>query len=75
MSCFTLTLEPLAGTDITEAVKEAKDKCFQLNLTYVKFNFNGVSVSVGRRANPDAAHTQFMDALKENKKYIIVESI
>ena len=75
MSCFTLTLEPLAGTDITEAVKEAKDKCFQLNLAYVKFNFNGVSVSVGKRANVGAAHTQFMDALKENKKYIIVESI
>ena len=75
MSCFTLTLESLAGTDITEAVREAKDKCFQLNLAYVQFNFNGVHVSVHKRANPDAAQGQLMDALKENKKYIIVENI
>lgn len=75
MSCFTLTLEPLAGTDITEAVKEAKDKCFQLNLVYVKFNFNGVSVSVGRRANPDAAQGQLMQAYGDKHKFVIVENI
>ena len=75
MSCFTLTLEPLAGTDITEAVIEAKDKCFQLNLAYVEFNFNGVSVSVGKRANPDAAQEQLMKAYGDKHKHLIVENI
>lgn len=75
MSNFTLTLEPMAGTDITEAVKEAKDKCFQLNLAYVKFNFNGVSVSVGKRADIDAAQKQLMKAYSDKHKYFIVENI
>lgn len=75
MSCFTLTLEPLAGTDISEAVKEAKDKCFQLNLAYVEFNFNGVSVSVGRRADPSKVLQQYLEACDNGVTYIVVGNI
>lgn len=75
MSCFTLTLKPLAGTDISEAVKEAKDKCIQLNLAYVYFSFNGVSVSVGKMADPSKALQQYLEACDNGVTYIIVENI
>lgn len=75
MSVFKLRLEPLAGTDIEDAVREAKYKCSQLNLAYVYFSFNGVSVSVGKRADPSKALQQYTEACDNGVTYIIVESI
>ena len=75
MSVFKLKLEPLAGTDIEDAVREAKYKCSQLNLAYVCFSFNGVSVSVGKRADPSKALQQYLEACDKGVKCIIVESI
>ena len=75
MSVFKLKLEALAGTDIEDAVKEAKAKCSQLNLAYVYFSFNGVSVSVGKRADPSKALQQYLDCCDNGVTYFIVESI
>ena len=75
MSVFKLKLEPLAGTDIEDAVREAKYKCSQLNLAYVYFSFNGVSVSVGKRADPDKALQQYLEACDKGVTYFIVEEV
>ena len=75
MSVFNLKLEPLAGTDIEDAVREAKDKCISLNLAYVYFSFNGVSVSVGKRADPRKALQQYLEACNNGVKFVIVENI
>ena len=75
MSVFKLKLEPLAGTDIEDAVREAKAKCISLNLAYVYFSFNGVSVSVGKMADPSKALQQYLDACDSGVNYIRVEKI
>ena len=75
MSVFKLKLEALAGTDIEDAVKEAKFKCISLNLAYICFSFNGVSVNVGKRADPSKAVQQYMDACDNGVKSIVVENI
>ena len=75
MSVFKLRLEALAGTDIEDAVKEAKYKCSQLNLAYVYFSFNGVSVSVGKMADPAKALQQYLDACDNGVKFVLVENI
>jgi len=75
LSVFKLKLEPLAGTDIEDAVREAKAKCISLNLAYVYFSFNGVTVSVGKRADPSKALQQYLDACDNGVKYIIIRNI
>ena len=75
MSVFKLKLEALAGTDIEDAVQEAKAKCISLNLAYTYFSFNGVSVSVGKRADPTKALQQYLEACDSGVNYIIVEKI
>lgn len=50
MSRMCIDVEFLAGTDIIEAVEEAKQKARQWNVAYVKFDFNGCSISVGQEA-------------------------
>ena len=75
LSVFKLKLEPLAGTDIEDAVTEAKAKCISLNLAYVYFSFNGVSVSVGKRADPSKAFQQYTEACDNGVTYFIVENI
>lgn len=75
MSVFKLKLDPLAGTDIEDAVTEAKYKCSQLNLAYVYFSFNGVSVSVGKMADPSKALQQYLEACDNGVTYFIVENI
>lgn len=75
MSVFKLRLEALAGTDIEAAVKEAKYKCISLNLAYICFSFNGVSVNVGKMADPAKALQQYLDACDNGVKFVIVENI
>ena len=47
MSNMILEVKFNAGTSITEAVLEAKDKVRFLGLSGIKFSFNGVSITVG----------------------------
>tara|TARA_Y100000114_G_C11764120_1_gene332321 strand:- start:20289 stop:20507 length:219 start_codon:yes stop_codon:yes gene_type:complete len=71
MSNITLNVEFLAGTDFTEAVEEAKQKCQQWDVALVCFKFNGVECSVSRNADAENLHKRYMKALGSDKKYII----
>ena len=51
MSKMAIEVEFLAGTDIKDAIEEAKQKAEKLDLAYVKFDFNGVSFCIGQNAN------------------------
>lgn len=51
MSVLQLEVELLAGSTIRQCIKDSHELCINLNLAYVKFNFNGVKVSVGRNCN------------------------
>lgn len=46
-----VSVEFLAGTDVQEAVMEAKRKAGEWDVAYVDFNFNGASFSIGRNAD------------------------
>jgi len=50
-SAIVVSVEFLAGTDVKEAVLEAKRKAEEWDVAYVKFNFNGASFSIGRNAD------------------------
>ena len=45
-SAFSLTLTVMAGTEIREACIQARELAINLNLAYVVFDFNGVSINV-----------------------------
>lgn len=49
----------LAGTDLTKAIKEARDKAYNWDVVYVKFDFNGKRFSIGRNAIVAEAIAQY----------------
>lgn len=51
MSNLSTTVEILAGTSIEQAIIEAKGLAQRMDLAFVKFNFNGVQVSVSQNAD------------------------
>lgn len=53
MSKMSVHVEFLCGTDIKEAIQEAKLKASLWNVAYVCFKFNGKSFSVSRNADVD----------------------
>jgi len=61
----------IAGTEILDAVKEAKRVSLLLNVL-VTFDFNGISVTVSPTANPERVETEYRKAFEENRKFIIV---
>lgn len=75
MSNFTLTLEPMVGSDFKDLVAEAKRKCQGLNLAYVHFTFNGISVSVSKRARLDNLSDVLDEAYSKGLKFIIIRNI
>jgi len=57
MSNISIHTEFLPGTDIYKAVVEAKGLAKKLDVAYIIFDFNGVSVSVSPDAViPDEVH-------------------
>ena len=56
---MSIVVEFLAGTDLKEAITEAKKMAAKLNLAYIKFNFNGKSFSIGENANVEKAVSQY----------------
>jgi hypothetical protein len=50
-SNITLNVEFLAGTDLEQAVVEAKQKAALFDVAYICFSFNGVSFSIGATAD------------------------
>lgn len=51
MSQMTIEVEFLAGTEIKQAVTEAKEKAALWQVSYVCFKFNGVNFSIGATAD------------------------
>lgn len=52
-SNMIINVEFLAGTDIKQAVDEAKQKAGDLDVAYICFRFNGTNFSIGRHADTD----------------------
>lgn len=50
-SNMTIKVEFLAGTEVKEAVIEAKQKAELWRVAYVTFDFNGASFSIGANAD------------------------
>ena len=48
-----IEVEFMLGTDFENACYQAKALAQELNITYVKFDFNGVKISVGQKLTLD----------------------
>jgi len=64
MSKMSVNVEFLCGTDVKEAIQEAKLKASLWNVAYVCFKFNGKSFSVSRNADVARMLTEFDDEYK-----------
>jgi hypothetical protein len=74
MSNFSIEVEVLAGTSIEEAIAEAKDLAQRMDLAFVKFNFNGVRMSVSRDADVEGMSWKYGKALirgEAEHRYVI----
>lgn len=67
----SITVEFLAGTTTEQAVTEARDMAVKLQVAYVKFNFNGVSVSIGRQANIQNGADAILAAMNTKHKFVV----
>ena len=70
-SNMVLEVSFLAGTSIQEAIDEARYFALKHNLTYVKFNFNGISMSIQPYCSVRATAEAFLKAMKNGDKYVI----
>lgn len=50
MSNITINVEFLAGTEVGDAIEEAKRNAEEWDVAYVCFKFNGTRFSIGRYA-------------------------
>ena len=64
MSKMSVSVEFLCGTDVKEAIQEAKLKAKLWNVAYVCFKFNGKSFSVSRNADVARMLTEFDNEFK-----------
>lgn len=58
-SKMILRVEFLPGTDVYEAVFEAKEKALIWDVAYVEFQFNGTIFAIGRNADVVAAVEEY----------------
>ena len=59
---MTIDVEFLAGTDIEQAISEAKEKALKFDVAYICFKFNGIHCSIGRNADVDDAVDRYHKA-------------
>lgn len=71
-SNICVNVEFLAGTSIEQAVNEAIQKSILWQVAYVKFNFNGVRMSIKQTTNLIEAVDKFHEALKSVKEHKFV---
>lgn len=71
MSKITMNVEFLAGTDISEAIAEAKQKALQWDVAYVCFKFNGVSVSVSKKADLCDMREEIMAVMGSKRTFVV----
>lgn len=72
VSNICVSVEFLAGTSIEDAVEQAVEKCKLLQVAYVKFNFNGVNMSVKANTNVDLAVVKWNEAMNSQDKHKFV---
>jgi hypothetical protein len=51
VSKMIVSVSFLVGTNLLEAIEEAKYKCILWDLAYVEFKFNGVDVSISQNCD------------------------
>lgn len=72
-SNMSIEVEFLAGTSFLDACEEAHEKAIEWDVAYVKFDFNGVRVSVGQRAIVDDKALQlYYEKMDAENKYLIL---
>lgn len=71
MSSLKINVEIMPGTDFEQAVVEARALARQLDVAFVCFNFNGVSVSVSQRADAKSMHEEYLEVLGAKHKFVI----
>ena len=54
-----VTVRFLAGTNLTEAITEAKAKCCQWDVANIKFTFNGTAISVTKHSDTQKLITKY----------------
>lgn len=67
-SNICINVEFLAGTSIEQAVIEAKDKAILWQVSYVKFDFNGVKMFVRSGADLTEAVDKFHEEIQKSSK-------
>lgn len=70
-SKMTVKVEFLAGTSIESTIEEAKEKACFWDVAYVKFDFNGTSVSVRQNTDVKEGVDKWHKAIQNNGRYII----
>lgn len=60
-SNMSTKVEFLAGTDLGDAIKEAREKARLWDVAYVVFSFNGTMFSIGQNADIDEVFRQWKD--------------
>lgn len=71
-SKMIMKVEFLAGTTIEDCIAEAAHKCRFLDLAYVAFDFNGVSVSVTAKTDVKWGCEQVMRAIQYSQKSVVI---
>lgn len=76
MMPLSIEAEFLVGTNFPKSVRDANTLCKKLDIAYVKYDFNGIKISVGQRLGRltdeellDKLHTSFKE---DGHKSIII---
>lgn len=72
-SNMEMTVGFLAGTSIQDACTEAKEFAIKFNLSFCRFDFNGVKCSISQNSDVDVACEKFLAALDKNQHKFFVE--
>lgn len=71
MSSLTMNVEVMAGTSFEESVVDARTLAERLNLAFVCYKFNGVSVSVSQHADECEMAEEYASVGGGKHKYIV----
>lgn len=72
MSNITINVDFLAGTSIEHAIGEAKIKASLWHVAYVKFDFNGVKISIKQNTDVEETVERYHTTMKSDTKHKFV---
>lgn len=70
MSNMTVKVEFLLGTNMEDAIREAKQKCILWQVAYVEFDFNGWNIVVGSKCDVEDAYQEWLACRSSDKSFI-----